>query len=194
MSPYTLSRRDWLKLGAVCAYSPFGIVGCGDSDAPLSYNATIADARSAILKALTDSGTPSISVALIERNRVIWSEAFGVIDKATNAAPTTVTLPHARPRALTLTSTSGTYGSDLTLTKSGGSGTGAVSYAVTTAGTAGCSLATSTTLAATSAGTCTVTVTKAADTNYLVASSSATTVTFAQAAQAALTLTSTSGT
>ena len=95
--------------------------------------------------------------------------------------------------ALTLTSTSGTYGSALTLTSSGGSGTGAMSYAVTSAGTAGCSISAGM-LSATSAGSCTVTVTKAADTNYVVASSLATTVTFAQAAQAALTLTSTSAT
>jgi hypothetical protein len=79
--------------------------------------------------------------------------------------------------ALTLTSTSGTYGSSLTLTSSGGSGTGAVSYVVTSAGTAGCSVSAGT-LSATSAGSCTVTVTKTADTNYLVASSAATTVTF----------------
>jgi len=86
----------------------------------------------------------------------------------------------ANQAALTLTSTSGTYGTPLTLTTSGGSGTGAVSYAVTAAGSAGCSLTGGgTTLSATSAGTCTVTATKAADANYNAVSSTATTVTFA---------------
>ena len=102
----------------------------------------------------------------------------------------------ATQAALTLTSTSGTVGTALTLTSSGGSGTGAVTYAVTSAGTAGCAT-TGGKLSATHAGTCTVTVTKAADTTYLAASSPATTVTFAHAAlktQAALKLTSTSGT
>jgi hypothetical protein len=99
--------------------------------------------------------------------------------------------------ALTLTSTSGIVGSNLQLTSKGGSGTGAVSYAVTNVGTAGCSIS-GTALSATKAGTCTVTVTKAADANYLVAYSSATTVSFTVSAtghktQAALTLTSTSG-
>jgi len=99
--------------------------------------------------------------------------------------------------ALTLTSISGIVGNNLQLTSKGGSGTGAVSYAVTNAGTAGCSIS-GTALSATKAGTCTVTVTKAGDANYLVAYSSATTVTFTVSAtghktQAALTLTSISG-
>ena len=98
---------------------------------------------------------------------------------------------------LTLTSTKGIVGNNLTLTSKGGSGTGAVSYAVTNVGTAGCSIS-GTALSATTAGTCTVTATKAADANYLVASSSATTVTFTVSAtghktQVTLTLTSTSG-
>ena len=83
---------------------------------------------------------------------------------------------------LTLTSTSGTYGTPMTLTSSGGTGTGAVSYAVTTAGSAGCTLTGGgTTITAAGAGTCTVTATKAADTNYNVTSSAPTTVTFAKA-------------
>ncbi|CAB4604531.1 unannotated protein [freshwater metagenome] len=81
-----------------------------------------------------------------------------------------------------LTSTSGTYGADLTLATSGGSGSGAVTYAVTTAGTAGCSITSGTKLRATSAGTCTVTATKAASGLYSADSSIATTVTFAAVA------------
>ena len=84
--------------------------------------------------------------------------------------------------AFTVTSTSGTYGSTVALTSSGGSGSGTVSYAVTSSGTAGCSVSGST-LSATAAGTCTVTATKAADTNYASVSSSATTVTFNKASQ-----------
>jgi hypothetical protein len=99
---------------------------------------------------------------------------------AASSPATTVTFAHAALKtqaALTLTSTSGTVGTALTLTSSGGSGTGAVTYGVTSVGTAACWI-TGSTLNATRAGTCTVTVTKAADTTYLVARSSATTVTF----------------
>jgi hypothetical protein len=79
---------------------------------------------------------------------------------------------------LTLFTTGGSYGRTLTLISSGGSGTGSVSFVVTTIGTAGCSIS-GTTLSATRVGTCTVTVTKAADSNYLVAHSAATTVSIA---------------
>lgn len=77
-----------------------------------------------------------------------------------------------------LSSTSGTYGSDITLAISGGSGSGAVTYVITTAGTADCSITGGNTLRATSIGTCTVTATKAASGVYSADSSIATTVTF----------------
>ena len=81
--------------------------------------------------------------------------------------------------AVTLTSTSASFGTPLTLTGGGGSSTGAFTYGVNSAGTAGCSITGGgTTLTATAAGSCTVTATKAADSNYNAASSSATTVTF----------------
>jgi hypothetical protein len=95
--------------------------------------------------------------------------------------------------AVVLTSTSGTYGTDLTLATSGGSGSGAVTYAVTTTGTAGCSIISGTTLRATSPGTCTVTATKAASGIYLSDSSNATTVTFAKKTQTPLAVSTTSG-
>lgn len=92
-------RRDLLKLGAVGLLMPAWLAGCGDnSSAPGNagatpdYSATIADARTAILKAMSESGTPSISVALIERDRLVWAEAFGTIDKATNTPASTETL------------------------------------------------------------------------------------------------------
>jgi hypothetical protein len=96
--------------------------------------------------------------------------------ESTQDSVTTNTL--SSQAALVLTSTSGTYGTDLTLATSGGSGSGAVTYVVTTTGTAGCSISGGTTLKATSIGTCTVTATKAANGLYLSDSSNATTVTF----------------
>ena len=90
--------------------------------------------------------------------------------------------------ALTVTSTSGTFGAALTLTTSGGSGTGAVTFAFTNGTATGCTV-TSGSLSSTSAGTCTVTATKAGDATYNPVSSSATTVTLA-AATSTTTLTS----
>lgn len=83
----------------------------------------------------------------------------------------------AAQAALTLTvePTSVAVGATAALGTTGGSGTGAVSYSVTTGGTV-CS-ASGATLNALTAGSCTVTATKAADANYLEATSAAATVT-----------------
>ena len=78
---------------------------------------------------------------------------------------------------LAVTSLSGTWGQALALSTSGGSGTGAVTFSVVGGTATGCTVSGSS-LTVTSAGTCIVTAQKAADANYLVASSSATTVTF----------------
>lgn len=86
------TRRELLKLGALTLFTPAWLAGCGGSNAPPSYSATIADARAAILQAMADSNTPSVSVALIERDRLVWAEAFGSIDKAAGTAASTDTL------------------------------------------------------------------------------------------------------
>ena len=79
--------------------------------------------------------------------------------------------------ALTITSTSGTFGAPLSLTTIGGQGTGAISYRVVDAGSANC-VVSGATLTATSGGTCTIAATKAADRNYDESISANTTVTF----------------
>gem|GEM_PF-665441 len=89
-----------------------------------------------------------------------------------------ITINKAMQSALTLSSTSGTYGTALTLAVSGGSTAGAVSYVVVNGSASGCSQ-TSGSLTSTSSGTCTVTATMASDTNYNAVSSAATTVTLA---------------
>jgi hypothetical protein len=102
---------------------------------------------------------------------------------ATSSVATTVTIGKATQSVVTLTSTSGTFNTNMPLTASGGTGLGGYSYAVTDAGSAGCSLATSTSLRSSGAGTCTVTATRASDSNYESKSSTATTVTFARDSQ-----------
>ncbi len=94
---------------------------------------------------------------------------------------------------LNVTSISGTYGTPLTLTTSGGSGAGAVSYAVAD-GTASVCTVTTGLLTSSSPGTCLVTATKAADATYSATSSVPTTVTLTTADQATLTVTSILGT
>ena len=89
-----LSRRELMHLSGLAGLgllAPGLLAACAGS-AGTSYEATIADARVAIAKALADSGTASISVALLDRERLIWTEAFGFIDKAAKTAPTPETL------------------------------------------------------------------------------------------------------
>lgn len=97
---------------------------------------------------------------------------------------TTLGLPLTPQYELSVSSTSGTFGTPLTLTTSGGTGNGAVTYAVSNgANTTGCSLDGNGALTSTSAGTCLVTATKAADSTYDSKSSSPTVVTLGKASR-----------
>ena len=78
--------------------------------------------------------------------------------------------------ALTITTLSGTLGTSLNLATSGGSGTGAVTFIAADGTASGC-VVSGGALTASTAGTCVVTATKKADTSYLGASSSPTTIT-----------------
>jgi uncharacterized repeat protein (TIGR02543 family) len=104
------------------------------------------------------------------------------------SATSNLTINPASQAPLSLAVTSATYNGHaytLTLGTTGGSGTGLVTYGAVSNGTAkGCSLSNGV-LTASSAGTCYVTATKAADGNYLVATSAATTpiVTFTPATE-----------
>ncbi|MFM8529083.1 MAG: LamG-like jellyroll fold domain-containing protein, partial [Ilumatobacteraceae bacterium] len=121
--------------------------------------------------------------------KTVASELFaGLIDEVTVhnralSASEIAQLAGGVGTALAITSTSGSFGSPLSLTTVGGQGTGAVSYRVGSAGTAGCSV-TGSTLTATSGGTCVVSATKAADRNYDDSTSPDTTVTINRIAQA----------
>ena len=58
----------------------------------LPYSATIADAQAAAQELLTATGAPSMSVAIMSGDRVVWAQGFGCADLATKAAPTTDTM------------------------------------------------------------------------------------------------------
>ena len=132
------------------------------------------------------------SVGSVALTAVLSPTASSTYSGSTSSA-LNKTVALAAQASLVLSSTSGTYGTDLTLTASGGSGGGALSYAVTSTGTAGCSIANGNVLSATTPGTCAVTATRAASTNYLVESSIATTVTIARRTQAALNVSTVTG-
>lgn len=99
--------------------------------------------------------------------------------------------PRTNQAPLTVTSTTGTLGTPLPLTTSGGSGVGAVTYTTTNGTATGCAI-TAGKLSATTTGTCMVTATKGQDSSYNAVSSLATAVTI-RPAQSTITVTSTSG-
>ncbi len=71
----------------------FPYIDTGDSgQSQIAYTETITDGRSTINAMLTDSKAPSATVALVDGDRIVWSEAFGYINKAKGIAPTTTTM------------------------------------------------------------------------------------------------------
>jgi hypothetical protein len=137
--------------------------------------------------------TDALSVTSTGTCLVTATKASDANYNATSSPQTTVTFGQADQAPLAITSTAGIYGTDLTLTTSGGSGSGAVSYTAVDGTASGCSISAGS-LRVTSTGTCLVTATKAGDGNYNSASSPQTTVTFGQADQSPLSINSTSGT
>lgn len=95
--PLYLSRREALHLIGLGLLAPGVLAGCSSHNTPLSlstgYDATIADARAEIARLLAADGGPnSISVALVDDQRIAWSETFGYVDVAAHVPPTTVTM------------------------------------------------------------------------------------------------------
>ncbi len=102
-----------------------------------------------------------------------------------------LTIARVAQSALTITTTSGTYGNVLSLATSGGSGTGAVSYSVSS----GSCLVNGSSLTLGDAGSsCSVVATKAADDNYTSVSSTATSISTAKATQGTISISSTTAT
>jgi len=161
----------------------------GASDPTLTYSISSGSLYS------TDVLTGALSRASGENVNTysITGGSLGNANYALTFIPATFRITQATQASLTLTSTSGTYGTDVSLAATGGSGGGALSYVVTSTGTAGCSISSGNLLSATTPGTCTVTATRAATTNYLVESSIATTVTIARQTQTALNVSTVTG-
>lgn len=66
------------------------ISGCSSSTD--SYTAAIAEGRAAVKEVMADPGAVSVSLALVEGDRLIWSEAFGTAERDTGQRATTETI------------------------------------------------------------------------------------------------------
>jgi hypothetical protein len=161
----------------------------GDSEPVISYSITSGslyglDILTGALSRVPgeDAGTYSITGGTLSN-----------ANYAITLAPVNFTITKTTQAAVLLTTTNGVFATELILGASGGSGPGAYSYAVISVGSAGCSIWDDV-LSTSSTGTCTVVATRAASTNYVLASSGVTTVTIIKATQSAISLISTSGT
>lgn len=66
----------------------FSLAGCGsDSHPPFPYTATIDEGRTAAKEIMEETGASSVSLALVDGERLVWAEAFGWADKASGTAP-----------------------------------------------------------------------------------------------------------
>jgi hypothetical protein len=123
------------------------------------------------------SSTATITASTSGTCLVAATIAADAYYSAATSSNLTFTFSKAGQSALSISSTSGSFGTPLTLATSGGSGGGLVTY-VYAAGTTTCTLS-SGVLTPAATGTCLVTATKATDDNYTAISSSQTTITFA---------------
>lgn len=91
--PVAPVRLGLLRLAGACVLMlGLQLNGYGADEPTPSYAATIADGRAAVRQAMADTDTPSASVALIDGDRIVWSETFGYLDKATQTAPGPTTM------------------------------------------------------------------------------------------------------
>lgn len=93
-----------LVLTAALAASPAGVLArtptptdaaiaqASSRAATRAYRATIADGRAAATDALAETGASSLSLALVDGDRVVWNEGFGTIDRAAGTRPAATTL------------------------------------------------------------------------------------------------------
>jgi hypothetical protein len=103
----------------------------------------------------------------------------------------TFTVERANQATLNISSVIGTYGTELTLTTSGGTTNGSVTWGVSNGTASACSI-TSGKLSTTTAGTCIVTATMAGNSNYNAVVNAGTIVTISQAQQSSLSVTTSS--
>ena len=82
------SRRAWLTWAGAAAIAPW-LTACGDDDATQSdMPATVAWGRATISEALQSSGTKAATIALLHNQRIVWQEAFGVVDQKSGTQAT----------------------------------------------------------------------------------------------------------
>ncbi len=152
----TLSiANNTMNVGTTLTLTTTGGSGSGSVTFALVSAGSAGCALSGAVLSPTSSGTCTVSAT---------KAGDGTYGSATTGS-VTITVSKLTQSALTFTATATMFGTNLTLSTSGGSGTGTVTYSLTSAGSAGCSLS-GAVLSTSSVGSCTVSATKASDSTY----------------------------
>lgn len=86
-----LQAAGWTGLAGLGSALPLGLAGCGGGR-HAGLEETLAAARAEIQTVMKAGANPALSVALSDRERVIWAEALGVIDPVQGTPASTDTL------------------------------------------------------------------------------------------------------
>ena len=82
--------RHLLHLAVAAVLSAF-LTSCSSSSVP-TYSAAIQEGQTAAQEMLSQNNASAIAIALVNRDRVIWSETFGFADQDKGVAPTATTM------------------------------------------------------------------------------------------------------
>ena len=168
---------------ATAAYgATFTVAAYATSALPVTYSSgspTICTNAGATFTMVNSSG--ACKVQYDQGGNASFVAATQVVETVTAQQTTQATLLVTGPTVMT-------YGdADATISTSGGNGTGAVNFDVT--GSTACIIVSGKLHSTSGTGTCAITATKAADSNYTLATSSAATVTINKASQSAIAVT-----
>ena len=180
IAPKTLTKDDLFYSGPITkGYD-------GSTDAPGGLTVSVNSGSLVGSDTLPVSGTLKYNSANVnEAKQIIFTPTAITTGNYALAATEVLTITgaaisKAAQAPLTVTSTTATYGEDLTLTTEGGTGDGAVTYAVTD-GTGEATIVDGSKLHPTKAGTVSVTATKSGGDNYEDVTSAAAEINIAQA-------------
>ncbi|MBE0557676.1 MAG: beta-lactamase family protein, partial [Proteobacteria bacterium] len=66
----------------------FLLASCGSTASSPTYDAAIQEGRTAAQAIIDQGGASAITMALVDANRIIWSQSFGLADREAGLAPT----------------------------------------------------------------------------------------------------------
>ncbi len=79
-----LNRRDFIKAVGITALASMTYNCSSSSVWQPDYSQTISEVKEFIIKKMTEDAVPGVSIALVDGDRTIWSDGFGVCEAKSN--------------------------------------------------------------------------------------------------------------